>query len=168
MVRRGPTVRVRQRAYLEPRPCRKRLLFLLPRWKLRPSSSTRRGSILVENRINRPGRVKIPVGTSDQDAESLGRERSADWHSHLSLHGHRGLDQALARARHQALRRGPGGAPTVLARVLRPPRRGGGRYTGRRLLLRLSNRPRRPRGSRGGARGARLGPHPRANRRTYG
>src|SRR5204863_9887981 len=71
------------------RSCRKRLLFLLPRWKLRPSSSTRRGSILVENRINRPGRVKIPVGTSDQDAESLGRERSADWHSHLSLHGHR-------------------------------------------------------------------------------
>src|SRR5204863_1843339 len=87
------------------RSCRKRLLFLLPRWKLRTSSSTRRGSILVENRINRPGRVKIPVGTSDQDAESLGRERSADWHSHLSLHGHRGLDQALARARHQPLQR---------------------------------------------------------------
>src|SRR6266540_3782968 len=112
--------------------------------------------------------VKLPVGTNDQDAESLGRERSADWHRHLSLHGHRGLDQALARARHQPLQRGPGGAPAPLARGLRPLRRGGGGYARRRLLLRLSNRPRRARGSRRGARGARLGSHPRANRLAYG
>ena len=81
-------------------------------------------------------------------------ERAPDRHRHLPVHGHRGLDEAAARARRR-LRRRSGRASPRAAGGLRPPRRCRGRHAGRCLLRRLRPRQGRACGGSGGSSGAR-------------
>ena len=93
----------------------------------------------------RPGRIA-------HRSSRAGGHAGADRHGHLPVHGHRGLDQARARARRRAVRRGACRAPSAATRGVRPARRRRDRHAGRRLLRRLPHGAGRAR-SRGGRAG---------------
>jgi hypothetical protein len=70
--------------------------------------------------------------------------RPSDRHRHAPLHRRRGVDEAPARAGGGRLRPGTCSAPASHTRGLHPSLRRGGRYAGRRVLLRFRGCARRP------------------------